>query len=66
MKDSKLIPTTEEAFAVGKLEGHKEAMVEMDEMILQGATLETLKIYVKAKKNTLNVQIVNNPFGRKP
>lgn len=62
MAKSKLKPTLEEAFVVGKLEGHKESLQEITEMIEQGATLETLKVYVKAKKNTLNLQIVNNPF----
>lgn len=60
-----LTPTLEEAFAVGKLEGHKECMAELQEMIKEGATLDTLKIYLKAKSNVINLQTVNNPFKQK-
>lgn len=65
MSDSKLTPTTEETFAVGKLEGHKEAMTEIQQMIAEGSTLEMLKIYVKAKLNTLNLTVITNPFKQK-
>lgn len=65
MRRSKLKPTLEESFSIGKIEGHKEALAEITEMIKEGATLETLKVFVKAKSNTLNLQMVTNPFKQK-
>lgn len=62
---SKLKPTLSDAFMVGKLEGTKEALLEVKEMIEQGASVETLRIYLKAKSNGLNLQIASNPFKQK-
>lgn len=65
MRSISLEPTIEDAFAIGKLEGHKESLQELKEMIEGGASLEILLVYIKAKSNTLNLQIVNNPFKQK-
>lgn len=64
-KSIDLEPTLEEAFAIGKLEGHKECLKELQEMILEGASFETIKVYLKAKSNVINLQTINNPFKQK-
>lgn len=61
--------TTEEAFAIGKLEGLKEAFAEIHEIVLcetsyTTCSLAALKIYLKARLRTLNNQSMDNPFKR--
>lgn len=65
MKRSKLKPTLEEAFAVGKLEGQKEAFKEMEEMVSGVFTLAAVKTYLKARLKTLAAQSITNPFKQK-
>lgn len=58
-----LIPTLEDAFAVGKLEGEKECIKFIQELIDQGSNPTVLKTILNAKLKVLSVQITNNPFG---
>lgn len=64
MAKSKLKPTLEDAFNVGKLEGQRELLQEMDEMMTGEFSVITLKAYLKARLKTV-IQTNNNPFKRK-
>lgn len=64
MKRSKVKPTIEEAFAVGKLEGQKEALEEVLELLRDGIKGEPFAAYIKARLKGLNVSKIDNPFKR--
>jgi hypothetical protein len=61
---SKLQPTTEDAFVVGKLEGTKEALEEILEMT-KVDNINSLRIYLKARLKSLKESTITNPFRRK-
>lgn len=61
MKKSKLKVTTEEAFALGKLEGAKESFKEILDMVNQGPT--AMRVYATARLKSLNSEL-SNPFKR--
>jgi hypothetical protein len=62
-----LKPTIEDAFSVGKLEGQKEALQEILDLLRDGIKGEPFASYVKARLKGLNVSKSDNPFkkGRK-
>lgn len=61
-KTSKLKVSTSDAFALGKIEGLKEAFSE----ILEVTSSNELKIYLKARLKSLNSgSKLNNPFKQK-
>lgn len=62
---SKLAATTEDAFAVGKAEGLREAFQEISEMT-KTDNMANLRVYLKARIKSLTGTKINNPFGRKP
>lgn len=62
MKKSKVIPTLEDAFSVGKLEGQKETFIEILEMMTNGTSGQYLVNYVKGRIKGLNQITLHNPF----
>jgi hypothetical protein len=64
LKKSKLIPSLEEAFSLGKKEGAREILEELSEIITGDYTLTAVRMYIKARLKTLSV-ISNNPFKSK-
>lgn len=64
MKKSKLQPTLEDAFGVGKIEGQKEMIKEVLELLDTRISHQTLQAYLKAKLKGLNVSKTDNPFKR--
>jgi hypothetical protein len=60
---SPVTPTTEDAFAVGKLEGLKEAFQEILEMT-KTDNIQNLRIYLKARLKSLADAKITNPFRR--
>lgn len=67
MARSKLKPTLEEAFAIGKLEGQRDAFSELlDLMVDEGLiTSKSLRVYLTARLKTINTHPLNNPFKQK-
>lgn len=64
MSKLRVKPTLEESFAVGKLEGTKEAFEEIQEMIKNGIDGEVLSSYLKGRIKGLYTTKLTNPFKR--
>lgn len=56
-----LVPTTEDAFAVGRLEGLREAFTEIQTMA-NAQDIASLRIYLQARIKSLNDVRLTNPF----
>jgi hypothetical protein len=65
LRRSKLKPTTEETFAVGKLEGEREVLLEMQEYLDCNFTVEQLRAIVKSRIKILMARQLNDPFKTK-
>jgi hypothetical protein len=63
MAKVKLVPTTADAFAVGKIVGATEALEEILEMSKMDS-MTSLRIYLKARIKSLKESPANNPFKR--
>lgn len=64
MKKSKLEPSLEESFALGKLEGEKEALQEVLDLLKDGLDGAVLMAYLKSTIRMLNTKSIRNPFKR--
>ena len=60
---STLKVSLEEAFKIGKVEGFKEAFIEIDEMSKRGWKPEEIRSYIQGRLKT--VQNSDNPFKQK-
>jgi hypothetical protein len=65
MKRSKLKPSLEDTFAVGKLEGEKEILLEIQSLMKDGVEGAALRSYIKARLNSINTKSISDPFKRR-
>lgn len=65
MKRSKLKPSIEDTFAIGKLEGQKELLVEIQSLLKDGVEGAALRSYIKARLNSLNTMSISDPFKKR-
>lgn len=52
----------EESFAIGRLEGERETLEEISEVIKDGITGDSLKAYLKARLKNLINRKLTDPF----
>lgn len=65
MKRSKLKPSIEDTFAIGKLEGQKELLAEIQSLLKDGVEGAALRSYIKARLNSLNTMSISDPFKKR-